>query len=45
MLNVLVDIEPLFVGGKELAGYSDGYPGPYGFGTERKPITDGSEKK
>lgn len=45
MLNVLVDIEPLFVAGKELPGVSEGYPGPYGFGTKKKSITGSTEKK
>lgn len=36
LFNVLVDIKPLVVNGKELKGFIDGHSGPYGFGTERR---------
>lgn len=39
LFNVLVDIKPLVVNGKEVQGASEGYPGRYGVGVER--VTDG----
>ena len=38
LFNVLVDIQPLFVNGKEVKGFSEGYPGPYGFGVVKKSV-------
>ena len=39
LFNVLLDIKPLVVNGEEITGFSEGHPGPYGFGTEAKVTT------
>ncbi|KAH8898125.1 hypothetical protein GQ53DRAFT_837115 [Thozetella sp. PMI_491] len=42
LFNVLVDIMPITLNGEELKGFSEGYAGPYGFGTERQPTQPAS---
>lgn len=44
LFNVLVDIKPLVVNGKEVQGASEGYPGRYGVGVERVTDSDAASK-
>ena len=38
LFNVLIDIKPLIVNGQRMTGFSDGYLGAYGVGTERRRV-------
>ena len=35
LFNVLIDIQPLFINGEELKGFTERFSGPYGVGVER----------